>query len=567
MDKSESQPSRRTFLRAALCSGAALPLSSNLRAATDPGATPSGSSFLDVLRQPDAITAFSGLTSPRSLAPHGERWEKEDTSVRVTAATAGTVPELSIHLGSPATQLTHLHLRWRIRAQAGLRCLGDAWERSYGDLEWRGLVPNRVLPWYFLTFDGEALHGYGVQTQAGAFCFWQLDPDGVSLWADVRNGGSPVALGQRELQVATIITSRGQTGEPPLASAQRLCRNMCPQPRLPRSPIFGSNDWNYAYGHNTAEGILRDADLIAGVAPSSEHKPLVVIDDGWQDPKRFPDMAALSGQIRGRGLRPGLWIRPLRASHDTPRNLLLPDARFASERPSPAFDPTIPEALERILDAIRTPVSWGYEFIKHDFSTWELLGRWGFSMGPSPTADGWSFADRSRTTAEIIVRLYRALRRAAGDSTTILGCNTIGHLAAGLFESQRVGDDTSGLIWERTRRMGVNCLAFRMPQHRTFFHIDPDIVAFTTHIDWSLTRQWLDGVARSGVSLFVAPERAATGPEQLAALREAFRQVLTSHGHAEDWLENTAPQRWRFEESASVTYDWSGSSGACPFNI
>ena len=40
----------------------------------------------------------------------------------------------------------------------------------------------------------------------------------------------------------------------------------------------------------------------------------------------------------------------------------------------------------------------------------------------------------------------------------------------------RTGDDTSGRIWERTRRMGVNTLAFRLPQHNTFYHIDADCV-------------------------------------------------------------------------------------------
>ena len=45
------------------------------------------------------------------------------------------------------------------------------------------------------------------------------------------------------------------------------------QPRLPATALFGSNDSNYAYGRNTAAGILNDADLIASPAPAGIVRP------------------------------------------------------------------------------------------------------------------------------------------------------------------------------------------------------------------------------------------------------------------------------------------------------
>jgi alpha-galactosidase len=249
---------------------------------------------------------------------------------------------------------------------------------------------------------------------------------------------------------------------------------------------------------------------------------------------------------------------------------LLPAVRFGknSNRNNLAYDPTIPEALEEILASVRTAVNWRYELIKHDYSTYEILGRWGFEMGAQPTLQGWSFSDRSQTNAEIIANLYRSLRDAAGESTIILGCNTVGHLAAGYFEAQRIGDDNSGLIWERTRKMGVNTLAHRMSQHLTFSFVDADCVAITKDVDWKFTGQWLDLVARSGTALFVSAQQEAVGPDQKAALREAFLVVAASRGVAEDWLNNTTPQKWRLGSGESVErqYDWCGTEGAFPFH-
>ena len=565
------EPTRRAFLRGAAALGSTLvpfTQTSSLLASAAP-ARPADTTGSEILRQPDTVTAYSGLDSSLPLSRQGNAWTRGGVLVELEPDASGN--ELSIRLTSPANALSHLHLRWNLRVPADLKCLGDAWERSYGDLEWRGIVPDRVMPWYCLTFDGHVLRGFGVKTQPAAFCFWQLDHEGISLWADIRNGGMPLQLGQRRLDVATIVSRSGERGETTFDAAHAFCRSMCTTPRLPSGPLYGSNDWNYAYGKNTADGILRDAELVARIAPSSGSRPFVTIDDGWQDPKRFPNLTDLAARIRSQELRPGIWIRPLRAPSDAPSSLLLPNARFGphAQHPSPAWDPTIPEAMEHVLDSVRQPVSWGYEFIKHDFSTFELLGRWGSSMGPLPAEGDWQFADRSRTTAEIVLSLYRSLRAAAGEKTVLLGCNTIGHLSAGIFESQRTGDDTSGTQWERTRRMGVNTLGLRLPQHRAFFWADPDCVALTNDIEWQKTRQWLDVVCRSGASLFISPGPGAVGPEQIAALKDAFRLVQDSHGYAEDWLDTTSPQQWRFASgsSQSIRYDWSGSTGAFPFPV
>lgn len=564
-------PTRRNFVAGtvAVCGGLTKLAIPEVQTNNKPGRPAPTSSYIEILRRPDRITAISGSGSSLPLTLHSGEWTNQGILVQAEPWQVEGETELPICIMSPQTQLTHLHLRWNSKSLSAIRALGDHWERSYGDLEWRGYAPDRVMPWYFLTFDGRELNGYGVKTQPAAFCFWLLDPSGVSIWLDIRNGGNPVELGNRQLNAATIVTYRGHPDEPPLKAARRFCARMCTNPRLPGSPILGSNDWYYAYGSNTESGILRNADLMASVSPNGAVRPTVVIDDGWQDKMRFPDLTALASQIRARGLRPGLWIRPLRAPKEAKSSMLLPQSRFGldSKRSNLAFDPTIPEAHEKILDSMRMAVDWGYEFIKHDYSTYEMLGRWGSEMGAQPTLQGWNFADRTHTNAEIITNLYHSLRTTASDNVIILGCNTVGHLSAGIFEAHRIGDDTSGTSWDRTRRMGVNALAHRIAQHRTFSFVDPDCVAITRDVDWAYTKQWLDLVARSGTALFVSPQEEAMGPDQKAALREAFAVSASSRGEPDDWLDSTTPQNWRFQSKAVVLrrYEWCGNDGAHPF--
>src|SRR5207244_12209491 len=111
---------------------------------------------------------------------------------------------------APTVGVKRLHLRWRGRLSDVRLVLGDAWERGYGDLEWRGWVPDRVMPWYAATSDGSLTHAYGVRTGAGALCFWQADPGGLSLWADVRSGGAGVELGERLLPVCGAVRRAGR---------------------------------------------------------------------------------------------------------------------------------------------------------------------------------------------------------------------------------------------------------------------------------------------------------------------------------------------------------------------
>lgn len=537
----------------------AVPLRFSRQSSSRPAAA---GAFLDVSRPPDAVTVQTASGEER-LTSTGEEWrgvavvttERDDSALRV-------------RLSAPTAAVLRVRLRWRGDTRATHLVLGDAWERAYGDLEWRGVVPDRAMPWYFAAYDGRATHAYGVRTAPKAFCFWLIDDDGISLVADVRSGGSALTLGPRVLDVCEVICRAGKEGESPFAALHAFCRDMCAGPRN-SPPVYGSNDWYWAYGKNSADSIRADAQRIVDLAPPGANRPFAVIDDGWQpehDNKdhvgrwdrgngKFGDMARVAADVVRAGARPGIWIRPLLAALETPDTRRLPrDRRF--------LDPTVPDALGKIVEDISRLRDWGFQLVKHDYSTYDLFGRWGFQMGTALTKDGWSFAGgSSRTTAEVIGELYHQIRAAAG-AALIVGCNTVSHLSAGVFDICRIGDDTSGTEWSRTRKMGVNTLAFRGLQHGAFYAADPDCVGVTSAVPWSFNRQWLDLVARSGTTLFVSLAADAMGREQVRDLRSALARAASSQplGEPIDWQRTTWPTEWRLD-GQDTKYDWVGADG------
>ncbi len=471
------------------------------------------------------------------------------------------------------TPVRAVALRWDCDLTEPVRLMGDHWERAYGDMAWHGIVPDRYYPWYVLMNDGRVTHGYGVMTGCNAFCHFLVTGDSIDLVLDVRCGGEGVRLGSRTLHAATIVARRGSEGESAFSAGRALCRMMCPAPRLPAAPVYGSNNWYYAYGNSSHAEILGDTALLSELTEGLENRPFMVIDDGWQVEHNdlynggpwdrgnadFPDMAQLAGEIRARGARPGIWMRPLFYHQEQYRPLILLNGVGRGD--TPCLDPTIPEAMQIVREDVARIAAWGYTLIKHDFSTFDLLGRWGREQAMfGVTGGGWTFHDQSVTTAEVVLQLYRTIREAAG-SAYIIGCNTFSHLSAGLFELERTGDDTSGRDWRRTKKYGVNTVAFRAIQHDTFYAADGDCVGLTNDVPWELNRQWLTLLARSGTPLFVSADPKAMGAEQKKAVREAYAIASQPQplGEPLDWMDNTCPKLWKFGAD-TVQFRWTDES-------
>ncbi len=510
-------------------------------------------------------------TGPATLvATASGTYRYQDITVRLSEELGA----LRVEVESPTQPVHFIRLEWDLSV-AGGTVLADEWERTYGGEGFRPAQAEKKMPWYCIHHQGAQTLCFGVRTGCRSLCYWQGGGPVLRLTMDTRSGGVGVALGGRSLRAADIVVLKGSEGDTVFSTARRFCRLMCATPRLPRQTVYGINDWYYAYGNNNPELILRQTALMTELATDPRNRPFSVVDAGWasyspyhpgdggwnddcsRPNDKFKDMTSLASDIRRLGMRPGLWMRPLCASYKDPASLLLPTIPGREDPKSPVLDPTIEENLERIKHNIALYRQWGYEMVKHDYSSYDIFGKWGSQMDEDMTTPGWRFRDNTRTTAEIILDLYRAIREAAGDMY-LIGCNTLSHLSAGLFELSRIGDDTSGKEWSRTRKMGVNTLGFRMIQHDLFYAADGDCVGLTQDVPWDKTRQWMQLVAGAGTPLFISAQPEVVGTEQKALIRECFSVAARPlpPGEPLDWLTNPLPSKWRLDGKIR-DFDWS----------
>jgi alpha-galactosidase len=523
-----------------------------------------------LMNHPDEVWALSGADWVKLNPRNGSSYSYKNIDVTLEQ----THNAWAVHVTSPGTPLNAVRLVWKHNINNNNKILGDHWERSYGDLGWKSPDATVKLPWYMLVYDGQDTACFGVKTDCKSICYWQTGDSTLSLTMDVSSAGVGVQLGMRKLKMAEIITTKSHAGENPFATARRFCSLMCPITRLPKQPVYGINDWYYAYGNNSPALIKEQASLMTGLAMDNNNRPFSVIDAGWaayaptlpndccwQDDfsrpnDKFKDMAVMADDLKKLGMRPGLWTRPLCASYKDNKTRLLPSIPGRDDPQRPILDPTIAENIEHIKSNISTYKKWGYEMVKHDFSTFDIMGQWGFQMQDKFTLPGWHFNDQSLTTAEVIGNLYHAIREAAGDMY-IIGCNTLSHLSAGVFELNRIGDDTSGKEWDRTRKMGVNTLGFRMVQHKTFYAVDGDCVGLTSQVPWEKNKQWMQLLAESSAPLFISAQPDALGAEQKEYIKKCFTAAAKEQpiGEPLDWLTNTLPAKWKLNGS-EVDFNW-----------
>jgi alpha-galactosidase len=527
--------------------------------------------MIPLMNMPDEVWAQSGENWFILKSHDGSAFANNHIEVSLKQSSDA----LSVYAQSPAMPLNAIRLKWKHQAAPLAKVLGDHWERSYGDLAWKSLEADIKNPWYVILHDGNQSACFGVKTGCNSICWWAVKTDSLELTLDTQSGGVGVQLGQRKLHAGDVITTKSKESERPFTTTQRFCQLMCPKTRLSKQPVYGINDWYFAYGNNSAKLIREITAMMTDLAPDTDNRPFSVIDAGWatyspllpddggfmddfsRPNDKFKDMHKMALDIEKLGMQPGLWTRPLCARHDDRATRLLPRIPGRDDPKQPILDPTIEENIARIKYNFDTYKKWGYKLVKHDYTTYDIMGKWGFQMRDTLTAPGWRFNDNSRTTAEIINRLYYEIRETA-DQMYIIGCNTMSHLSAGVFELNRIGDDTSGKEWDRTRKMGVNALGFRIAQHNAFYAADGDCVGVTTDVSWARSKQWMQLLAQSGTPLFISPQPSALGEQQKIFIKQCFAEAAKVQPTAEplDWMTKARPEKWKLN-GAVVDFDWS----------
>ncbi|MCQ2404260.1 MAG: hypothetical protein MJ202_11135 [Lentisphaeria bacterium] len=453
-------------------------------------------------------------------------------------------PSLKVFAMAEKSEIRAIRLIWRHDTSVNCRFTGDAWNATQGECQWRGMDPLRVFPWYVLVRANEETVALGVKTQGAAFASWTLNPSQVTLTLDLRNGACGVQLDGRVLEAATVFYCRYD--RTPMAAARRFCGILSPDSITSNLPVYGILSKRTGEIPFTTEDILQECDLLAFYCNNLTNRPFQILDCGWQN-EALADMTKLAGDILHRGVRPGLSLPLL---HD---NGAMPDECRLPHRTN-ILDPSLPQVLEAVQAKVRQIADWGFELLRHTSSTQDCLN--GIYENLRAPAE-WSFADRKRTNAEILVDFYRAIKSAKGDML-LYGEDVIGHLAAGLLHICRVTSaDTAD--WLANRHNRINALAFRLCQNEKFFTLDTGTLDLATPRKWQEVKPLAELLSQSGTAFFVSLDK--TNPLSAKAAKELSQNFfnaslgdITSLAPT-DWFNNTCPEQWTIGNT-SKCYHW-----------
>lgn len=512
--------------------------------------------FLNIIRTPDDVK-FQTESSPFRFE---EKGAINDTRAEVKFTIENNVLNITLYPNGDAVK--YVRLRWNGDISGVNSLLGDSFVRSQtDDILWHAFLPHYQMPWYFYTNDGERLHGYGVKTGCNSFASWYADAYGITLMLDVRNGNSGVVC--EELLCACVVCREGNSSENMYNAAHAFCKLMCDKPNLPKDPVYGLNNWYWAYGAIEEKVVLEEAEFLGKLTKGFKNRPFMTIDDGWQiahakgkfnggpwnlTNENFESMQKTADKIHNLDCRAGIWVRLLLTmSH-------VPDEAVYNSPYKPngiVLDPTHEFSKQKIAEDIKRLSDWGFDMIKHDFSFFDL-----FSATVSDNMPP-HFYDKTKTNAQIVREFYELVQSAAGN-TLIMGCNTVNHLAAGVHQIQRSGNDTSGRHFEFTRRYGVHSM-MRAPQNNAFFKTDPDCAAFTAKVSIPLNLDFLEMAAITGSATFASVTPDILNAQEEKRLQEIFaiadRIEPKDYATITDWTRTAVPSEFEYL-GKPYNYNW-----------
>ena len=310
-----------------------------------------------------------------------------------------------------------------------------------------------------------------------------------SLWMSVRAEWG-VHLNGRELCCAEVA-AREYAACSAFQAAKQFCSVLCTDPILPKEPVYGSNNWYYAYGFSSHEEILHDVDVLCEMIDEKEpNRPFMVIDDGWQalhdsntcnggpwdrGNAGFPDMPGLARQIKEHGCKPefGCACCVRTTNRCRIRGVCRAGMSISIRRYRKCW----------ITCGSRCPgiQGWGYQLLKHDFSTYDIFGKWGPEMGEELTNPGWTFADNTKTTAGNHFCSFIAPFMKLPTACIFWAATALAIWAPGSCTFSALATIRLVCTGNVPAASGVNTLAFRLAQNKAFFDVDADCVGRDGH--------------------------------------------------------------------------------------
>ena len=127
----------------------------------------------------------------------------------------------------------------------------------------------------------------------------------------------------------------------------------------------------------------------------------MIIDDGWQKNRvpgagnyiggewepndKFKDMRKTADAIHAKDAKAGIWFRPLLT-----RGEVTKEAVLCEECGGIILDPSHPFTLEKAYNDAKKLSDWGFDLIKHDFTTGDAVTGQKVFSGFIFTADCWN---------------------------------------------------------------------------------------------------------------------------------------------------------------------------------
>jgi len=323
-------------------------------------------------------------------------------------------------------------------------------------------------------------------------------------------------------------------------------------------------------GTVTAGDVQRNLEALRDLQPDIPLK-IIQIDDGFEArvgdwstfTPGFPQgVVPLAGQIQQEGFVPGIWLAPFivsrrsRLAQSHPEWLLR--GRFKSSANAgyfwdgfaTALDLTHPEALAYTKQVVDTAANkWGFPYLKLDF----------LYAGALPGKRH----DPTRTRAQALRDGLQALREAAGEKATLLGCACPLGSGIGLVDTMRISAD-SGRGWfpsynniewivrhETTfssARNAIHNTLTRAPLHRRWWVNDPDCLLLRkdTRLTLAEVRSVATAIALSGGSLLLSDDLPALSEERLQ-IAHVLLPLIGKAPWVVDWFDAASPSKVRLD--------------------